>query len=93
MVNTFKAVNYHLFTLEDKNEKLREYTSKTYTNSYGFGDAVTLVYVGGTKDSDCRIKPGEETYVKITLYNNAGFDWNMKGGAIVKDDLNIPSDK
>ena len=89
VVNTFKAVNYHLFTLEDKNEKLREYTSKTYTNSYGFGDAVTLVYVGGTKDSDCRIKPGEETYVKITLYNNAGFDWNMKVGAITEENSKI----
>ena len=87
VVNTFKAVNYHLFTLEDKNEYLREYKLKTYSNSYGFGDSAILVYVGGTKDSDCRIKPGQTTYVKISIYNNAGFDWNMKKGAIEADEL------
>ena len=92
-LNTFKTVNYHLFTIEDPKEELREYTSSTYTNSYGFGDSAVTVYVGGTEDSNFKIKPGETTYVKITFYNNAGFDWNMKGGAIVKDDLNIPSDK
>jgi hypothetical protein len=86
-VNTFKAINYHLFSLEDKNEKLREYKLTTYTNSYGFGDAVTMINIGGIKDSDCRIKPGETTYIKITIFNNAGFDWNMKGGAITAEKL------
>ena len=92
-LNTFKTVNYHLFTIEDPKEELREYKSSTYTNTYGFGDSAISVYVGGTEDSDCKIKPGETTYIKITFYNNAGFDWNMKGGAIEKEGLNIPSDK
>ena len=92
-LNTFKAVNYHLFTLEDPKEEMREYKTSIYTNSYGFGDSVVTVYVGGTEKSDCRIRPGETTFVKITFFNNAGFDWNMKGGAIIKDDLSIPSDK
>ena len=92
-LNTFKTVNYHLFTIEDLKEELREYKSSTYTNTYGFGDSAISVYVGGTEDSDCKIKPGETTYIKITFYNNAGFDWNMKGGAIEKEGLNIPSDK
>ena len=89
VVNTFKAVNYHLFTLEDKKEYLREYKSKTYTNSYGFGDSAVLIYVGGTEDTDCRLSPGQTTYIKITFYNNAGFDWNLKAGAITAAGLNI----
>ena len=92
-LNTFKSVNYHLFTLEDPKENLREYKTSIYTNSYGFGDSAVLVYVGGTENSDCRIKPGESTFVKITFYNNAGFDWNMMGGAITADNLNIPQNK
>ena len=92
-LNTFKTVNYHLFTIEDPKEYLREYKSSTYTNTYGFGDSAVSVYVGGTEDSNFKISPGETTYVKITFYNNGGFDWNMKGGAIEKDGLNIPSDK
>ena len=89
-LNTFKAINYHLFTLEDPKEKLREYKLTTYSNSYGFGDSVVMINVGGTEDSDCRIKPGETTFVKITIFNNAGFDWNMKAGAITADRLNVP---
>ena len=92
-MNTFKAVNYHLFTIEDKKEELREYKSTTYTNTHGFGDSAISVYVGGTEDSNFKISPGETTYIKITFYNNAGFDWNMKGGAMEKEGLNIPSDK
>ena len=88
-LNTFKAVNYHLFTLEDKNEYLREYKTPIYTNSYGFGDSVVTIYVGGTENSDCKLKPGQTTFVKITFYNNAGFDWNLKAGAITANGLNI----
>jgi len=77
-VNTFKVNNYHLFTLEDKKEELREYKMTTYTNSYGFGDSVVMINIGGIKDSDCRIRPGQSTYIKITFFNNAGFDWNLK---------------
>jgi hypothetical protein len=51
-VNTFKAVNYHLFSLEDPNEKLREYRSTTYTNSYGYGDSPVLINVGGPQNTD-----------------------------------------
>ena len=91
-LNTFKTVNYHLFTIEDPREELREYKSSTYTNTHGFGDSAISVYVGGTEDSNFKISPGESTYVKITLYNNAGFDWNMKGGAMEKEGLDIPSD-
>ena len=88
-VNTFKAVNYHLFSLEDPKEKLREYRSTTYTNSYGFGDSTVMINVGGPQNTDCRIKPGESTFVKITFFNNAGFDWNLKAGAITGNDIDI----
>ena len=91
-VNTFKAVNYHLFSLEDPKENLREYRSTTYTNSYGFGDSTVMINIGGIEDTDCRIKPGESTYIKITFYNNAGFDWNLKAGAITANDINVKPD-
>ena len=92
-LNTFNTINYHLFTVEDIKEELREYKMSTYTNTHGFGDSAISVYVGGTEDSNFKINPGESTYIKITFYNNAGFDWNMKGGAIEKNGLNIDSDK
>ena len=88
-VNTFKAVNYHLFSLEDPNEKLREYRSTTYTNSYGYGDSTVMINVGGPQNTDCRLRPGESTFIKITFFNNAGFDWNLKAGAITTDVPNI----
>ena len=81
-ITTFNSELYQLYTIEDENEYLREYTEKTYVNSYGFGDAAATVYVGGTNDTSCKLSPGETTFVKITLYNNAGFDWNMKASAI-----------
>ena len=91
-VNTFKVNNYHLFTLEDKKEELREYKMTTYTNSYGFGDSVVMINIGGIKDSDCRIRPGQSTYIKITFFNNAGFDWNLKGDAMEAANFKSTSD-
>ena len=81
-INTFNIVSYQLHSIEDKEEYLREYKLSIYDNSYGFGDSTVLVYVGGTKDSSCKVNAGETTYVKIVFYNNAGFDWNMKQNAI-----------
>ena len=88
-VNTFKAVNYHLFSLGDPNEELREYKQTVYTNSYGYGDSTVMINVGGPQNTDCRIKPGETTFVKITFFNNAGFDWHLKAGAITSDEITI----
>ena len=81
-LNTFNIVSYQYNSIYDKEEDLREYTLKTYDNSYGFGDSTVLVYVGGTEDSSCKVNAGDSTYVKIVFYNNAGFDWNMKVDAI-----------
>ena len=90
-LDTFKTTLYQLFTINDENENQRQYTMSTYTNSYGFGDSTTSVYVGGTNDTDCIISPGDYTYVKITMYNNAGFDWNMYGGAIEGNGVSVSS--
>lgn len=81
-LNTFNSVAYQLHTISDPNEKERAYTMTTYTNSYGFGDSTVTVYVGGTRDSNCKLERKEETYIKIAFYNNAGFDWNMRADAI-----------
>ena len=81
-LNTFNTYEYQLFTIEDRKEQNREYTMNTYMNSHGYGDATTTVYVGGTDKTSCKVNPGEYTYVKITFYNNAGFDWIMKEEAI-----------
>ncbi|MGL4948152.1 MAG: hypothetical protein ACRC42_02080, partial [Mycoplasma sp.] len=86
-ITTFLAQMYQIFIIEDKNEELREYTMSSYMNSYGFGDSAISVYVGGTKNTKALVKPGEETYVKITFYNNSGFNWNMKKNSINFDPI------
>ena len=83
---TFHSYIFQIFNLEDKKEENREYTMNTYMNSHGYGDATTTVYVGGTDFTSCKINPGEFTYVKITFYNNAGFDWEMTDDAITLDE-------
>ena len=85
-INTFNTYLYELFSIKDEKEKNREYTMTTYMNSHGYGDATTTVYVGGIDATSCRVNPGEMTYVKIVFYNNAGFDWVMKTGAITLND-------
>ena len=74
-INTFNTYLYELFEIEDEKE-----LNRAYTMSYG--DAATMVYVGGVDATTCRVEPGTYTFVKIVFYNNAGFDWKMKPGAI-----------
>ena len=85
-INTFNAYLYELFEIEDPKELNRTYTMTTYMNSHGYGDATTTVYVGGVDATSCRVERGQHTYVKIVFYNNAGFDWKMKEGAITLND-------
>jgi hypothetical protein len=36
------------------------------------------------------LNPGDSTILKIEFSNNAGFDWNMKAGAILgQSDINV----
>ena len=83
---TFNTYSYQYFNIEDRKETNREYTFDTYMNSHGYGDSTTTVYVGGTDRTKCKVNPGEYTYVKITFYNNAGFDWKMKEDAITMNE-------
>ena len=85
-INTFNAYLYELFEIEDPKETNRTYTMNTYMNSHGYGDATTTVYVGGVDATSCRVERGTFTYVKIVFYNNAGFDWKMREGAITLND-------
>ena len=80
---TFNAVLYHSHIIreETKINKIWPY-SDYYINSYGFGDVSITVSVGGFKNTKPALKPGQSTYAKIIFYNNCGFDWNMKVGAI-----------
>ena len=81
-INTFNTYLYEIFDINDEKELNRTYTMDTYMNSHGYGDATTAVYVGGVDATSCRVEPGTHTIVKIVFYNNAGFDWEMKEGAI-----------
>ena len=81
-INTFNTYLYEIFDINDEKELNRTYTMDTYMNSHGYGDATTTVYVGGVDATSCRVEPGTHTIVKIVFYNNAGFDWEMKEGAI-----------
>ena len=85
-INTFNSYLYELFEIEDPKEKERTYTMNTYMNSHGYGDATVAIYVGGVDATTCRVEAGTHTYVKIVFYNNAGFDWKMKNGAITLND-------
>eukprot|EP00830_Metopus_es_P013292 TRINITY_DN3208_c0_g1_i5.p1 TRINITY_DN3208_c0_g1~~TRINITY_DN3208_c0_g1_i5.p1 ORF type:complete len:1569 (-),score=239.63 TRINITY_DN3208_c0_g1_i5:13-4719(-) len=79
---TFKPVLYHLMHIEDPAEINRVWNYITYTNNYGFGDATISIFVGGAQATRAIVNAGEYTIVKITYFNNAGFDWNMYGSAI-----------
>jgi len=80
--STFKPVLYHVLTIQDPAEILREWKFHTYINHYGFGDVSTSVYVGGAQGTECILQPGDYTLAKIMFYNNAGFDWNMFASAM-----------
>ena len=81
-VDTFNAVVYHSYKFkDDKRSTIWPYTD-FYANSYGFGDVSISVYVGGIRKSKAVVQPGETTYARIIFYNNCGFDWAMKEGAI-----------
>jgi hypothetical protein len=84
---TFNPVLYHLLTIQDPAEILREWKFITYINNYGFGDAGTAVYVGGAQATKAILKAGDYTIIKVTFYNNAGFDWNMLYGAVEAEEI------
>ena len=79
---TFNPIIYHLFTIKDPAEIMRKWNLLTYTNDYGFGDSVTVVFVGGAMGTSSIISPGGFTIVRVTLINNSGFEWNLLSGAV-----------
>ena len=82
-VDTFNSVVYHYYTFRDELKINKEWPfNDYYTNSYGFGDVAISVYVGGIRKSKAVLQPGKTTYARIIFYNNCGFDWAMKDGAI-----------
>ena len=82
-VDTFNAVVYHSYSFKDDKKRGREWPFYDYyTNSYGFGDVSISVYVGGIRKSKAVLQPGQTTYARIIFYNNCGYDWAMKRGAI-----------
>ena len=84
---TFNFNTYQLFSIADRKEDKREFTMTIYTNSHGYGDSTTTIYVGGVNSTKCRVEPTEYTIIKIVFYNNAGFDWIMKKDAIEFTDV------
>lgn len=86
---TFLSDVYQLISIQDENEINREFTSAFYNNHYGFGDSTVSVYVGGTQGTKAILQPGESTLVKVTFYNNAGFDWNLLGSGIEFETLGM----
>lgn len=79
---TVNSEAYLLIRVLDQPEIAREWKLDTYNNHLGFGDAAVSVFVGGVDGSTSVVSPGGKTTVEIAFYNNAGFDWNMLGGAI-----------
>jgi hypothetical protein len=79
---TFKSQVFHIIDMKDEAEIGRTWDSTIYYNYNGFGDSSISVYVGGFNGSTAILSPGQDTYVEIVFYNNAGFDWNLKANAI-----------
>lgn len=96
-IKTFNPTIYQAIYISDSAECERKFSdlsfSPIYTNYFGFGDSAAQIYVGGSYngvDYTSILKPGDSTIVKIELSNNAGFDWNMKAGAILRtEDIGI----
>jgi hypothetical protein len=89
-VTTIDSEFYHIITMQDKAEINRQFRGNSYYNFYGFGDAATHVYVGEDGTSP-RLQPGQTVVAKITLMNNAGFDWRMLAHAIVGSEVDQSS--
>ena len=82
-VDTFNSVIYHSYIIKDENKIDKEWPHYDYyTNSYGFGDVAVTVSIGGIRKTKPVVEKNSTTYAKIIFYNNCGFDWNMKKGAI-----------
>ena len=83
VVPTFNAVVYYAFSIKDENKKNKIWPFyEFYENSYGFDDVAIKVHVGGINRSKAVIQPGSTTYASIIIYNNCGYDLNMKVTAI-----------
>ncbi len=79
-VPTFNADVYHLITISDWRENRRQFTESPFLKHYGFGDSTTSVQVGSAQNLGARgsiLEPNGETTIKIELFNNSGYDWNL----------------
>ena len=82
-IKTFDSIVYHHYTFRDENKINKVWPFDSYyANSYGYGDLAVSVYVGGIRKSRAVVEKGDTTYVRIIIFNNCGFDLEMKSGAI-----------
>ena len=87
-IKTFNSIVYHHYTFVDKNKINKVWPFDSYyTNSFGYGDLSISVYVGGIRKSRAVINKGATTYARIIIFNNCGFDLNMKAGAIEAEEI------
>ncbi|MEI8360908.1 MAG: hypothetical protein WCG01_02175 [bacterium] len=97
-VPTFNSDIYHLITIADQVETDREFTESPYLKNYGFGDAVTSIQVGvanNLKANGSILEPGDTTTVKLELFNNSGYDWNLiksTDGQMAIESIDLPAE-
>ncbi|KAJ3426543.1 hypothetical protein M0812_26109 [Anaeramoeba flamelloides] len=86
---TYEAIVFDVAKIYDYEELYRKYEDNIYINHYGFGDSSISVYVGAAKGTSSALEgtAGEETYIKVEFFNNAGFDWNLYDNAIEAEDI------
>ncbi len=95
-VPTFNADIYHLITVADWAESSRQFAESPWLKHYGFADATTSVQVGTAQNLEARgsiLSPGEETTIKIELFNNSGYDWNLiksADGVMAIESIELP---
>ena len=87
-IKTFDSIVYHHYTFRDENKINKVWPFDSYyANSYGYGDLAVSVYVGGIRKSRAVVEKGTTTYVRIIIFNNCGFDLEMKANAIEADEI------
>lgn len=87
-ISTYSDTTYLVHQLSDAYD-WQTFDQDPYFTSYGYGDAVASVYVGGRDQRELLhsiIELGDRTWVRVELNNNTGTLWNN-----IELDINVPA--
>ncbi|MDD4530307.1 MAG: hypothetical protein PHO80_02015, partial [Candidatus Gracilibacteria bacterium] len=97
-LKNYKTDAYLLYTVKDPGEIIvdsngketpRKWKDEVYIDSRGGGNFSSSVYVGSSYNgasTKSMLDPGDKTLVRIDLYNNSGYDWDLLGSGTIAND-------